>query len=140
MTPLEWMMAGNTGISSKTILHVMEGTPPPSMGPGVPHDPSDFGRCHDLLEAIPAYRARLNEVAAQYPEWTGLVREWDKLTKMYVASKASGKWEAPSLYDTMQPLIDEGRIAAGWVKAGPNCWERGERKIVRFGDNARIEF
>lgn len=140
MTPLEWMMAGKTGTSSKTILHVMEGTPPPNCGPDVPYDPADFGRCHGLLEAIPAYRARLHEVAEKYPAWVGLVREWDKLTAMYVASKASGKWEAPSLYDAMQPLIDEGRIADGWVKTGPGSWERGTRRSVRMGANARVEF
>ena len=139
MTPLEWMMAGKTGVSSKTILHVMEGTPPPRFGASVPCDPSDFGRCHGLLEAIPAYRARLHEVAEKYPEWVGLVREWSKLTDMYAASTASGNWKASSMYDAMQVLIDEGRIAAGWVKTSPGCWSRGESKSVKFGD-ARIEF
>lgn len=139
MTPLEWMMAGKTGVSSKTILHVMEGTPPPSMGPDTPHDPADFGRCHGLLEAIPEYRARLGEVAEKYPAWVGLVREWNKLTAMYVESKASGNWESPSLYDAMQPLIDEGRIADGWTRTGCG-WSRDAKKIIRMGDRASIEF
>jgi hypothetical protein len=138
MTPLEWMMGDDTGTSSKTIMHVMEGTPPPRSA-DVPSDPSDFGRCHRLLEAFPAYRARLHEVAEKYPEWVGLVREWDKLTAMYVKSKASGNWKSPSMYDAMQVLIDEGRIAAGWVNTSPGCWSRGASKSVKFGD-ARIEF
>ena len=140
MTPLEWMMCGNTGMSSETILHVMEGTPPPRMGACVPIDPSDFGRCHDLLEAFPIYRLRLGEVAQKYPEWVGLVREWDRLTAMYLAAKESGNWKSPSLYDAMQPLIDEGRIAAGWVQTAPGCWRRGEHGSYKFGDGARIEF
>ena len=137
MTPLEWMMSGDTGTSSKTILSVMEGIQ--IERPDVPHDPADFGRCHRLLEAFPVYRYRMNEVAEKYPAWVGLVREWDKLTDMYVASKASGQWEAPSLYDAMQLLIDEGRIADGWTRTGPGSWSRGENRSVSIGKE-RIEF
>lgn len=122
-TPLEWMLAGDTGISSETILHVMEGTPPP-MRVDVPHDPSDFGRCHRLLEAFPTYRARLQEVAEKYPAWVGLVREWDALTEMYCAARNTGAKSAPDLYERMRELIDEGRRADGWTETAPGCWRR----------------
>lgn len=139
MTPLEWLMAGNTGISSKTILHVMEGTSPPSFGVDVPYDPADFGRCHELLEAIPAYRQRLGEVARKYPAWIGLVREWDQLTAMYLEAKASGKRDAPALYDAMQALIDEGRMADGWIQTGRGCWTRGDGSAVQVGENVAVQ-
>ena len=104
MTPLEWMMSGDTGVSSKTIMHVMEGTAAPS-DVDVPHDPSDFGRCHRLLEAFPAYAARLGEVAAMYPAWVGLVREWDALTEMYCVARNTGAERATELYNRMEELI-----------------------------------
>ncbi len=116
MTPLDWMMAGDTGVSSKTIMHVMEGTKPPSFGADVPYDSSDFGRCHRLLEAFPSYRVRLAEMVHHYKEWGPLVREWDRLTALYL-SKDDG------MYEAMRELIEEGRIAAGWKKTGPGSWQ-----------------
>lgn len=118
MTPIEWLIAGKTGKSSETILHVLEGTPPPRFGPSVPHDPADFGRCQNLLEEFPVYRSRLQEVADRYPAWVGLVRDWGKLTALFEERRDS------DLYDAMQRLIDEGRIADGWVKTGPLSWSR----------------
>lgn len=138
MTPLEWMMAGDTGTSSKTILSVMEGIQ--IERPDVPYDPADFGRCHRLLEAFPSYRARLGEVAAMYPAWVGLVREWDALTEMYCVARNTGAERADGLYERMQSLIDEGRRADGWTESAPGCWSRGERRSVQIGDVVRIGF
>lgn len=120
ITPLDWMMSGDTGVSSKTIMHVMEGCKPPGFGADVPHDWADFGRCHRLLEAFPSYRERLHEMAGHYPMWGPLVREWGRLTEMYL-NKDEG------LYEAMRALIDEGRLAAGWTKTGPGSW-RGPQK------------
>lgn len=120
ITPLDWMMSGETGVSSKTIMHVMEGCKPPRFGADVPHDWADFGRCHRLLEAFPSYRERLHEMAFHYPMWGPLVREWGRLTEMYL-NKEEG------LYEAMRALIEEGRLAAGWTKTGPGSW-RGPQK------------
>lgn len=110
MTPLEWMMSGDTGMSSETILSVMEGTP--CRYPSEPADPSDFGRCHRLLQHFPHYRERLGEVVAQYPVWTALVRHWDELAALYEAEAPNQT--CPRLYERMQELRDEGRVADGW--------------------------
>lgn len=137
MTPLEWMMSGDTGVSSKTIMHVMEGTAAPS-DVDVPHDPSDFGRCHRLLEAFPSYAARLGEVAEKYPDWVGLVREWGTLTEMYCVALNTGAERATELYNRMEELIDEGRRAAGWTETAPGCWKRDNSLSVQIGDGVRI--
>jgi hypothetical protein len=84
MTPIEWLLSGDIGVSSKTILSVMTGSKMIStFGPDIPYDNGDFGRCYRLLQAFPEWRARLPEVAAQYPEWGPMVDAWDELTRLY---------------------------------------------------------
>ena len=116
MTPMEWMLGENAGTSSKTICAVMTGSKLEGLRADVPHDPSDFGRCHQLLTLFPHWRGRLAEVSHHYMEWSGLVREWDDLTAIYQAEIADGTGKAPRLYKRMQALIDEGRVAAGWTQ------------------------
>ncbi len=100
---LRWLTGGDTGTSSKTIWSVMTGR---TIGgrhrPSVPWDPDDFGRCHRLLELFPAWRSRMHEVAARYPEWAGLVTEWGDLTVLYCEEFPTG--QAPRLYAQMQRL------------------------------------
>ena len=94
---------------------------PPYCGVGVPRDRGDFGRCHRLLQAFPHYRERLPEVAAKYPMWVGLVREWDNLTGMFEAGKTT------SLHNAIEDLVVEGRIADGQVPyRSPGCWVNKE--------------
>ena len=44
-----------------------------------PSDAGDFGRCEALLEAVPAFRARLAEMAEVNAYWHALVMVWDSL-------------------------------------------------------------
>lgn len=67
---LEWLLGHDTGISSLTICAVLSGkhgiaaeVARGHFGADIPHDPADFGRCYRLLQAIPEWRARLEEVA-----------------------------------------------------------------------------
>ena len=119
MTPEEWIIGGDTGVSSKTIWAVMMGVVPDNPAPftfSVPLDPSDFGRCFRLLEQIPEWRDRLNEVAETFPEWGPMVREWAKMTHLYRRSI--------ELYDLMQDLKHEGMRNTGWVEVGPGSWKK----------------
>ena len=105
---LQWLLGGDTGMSSKTICAVMVGAETPKYCGDVPGDPDDFGRCYRLLKLIPTWRGRLQEVADRYKEWGPLVREWTELERMYEAER----WPAPPkiLYQRMQELIEEGRL------------------------------
>ena len=122
MTPNEWIIGGDTGISSQTIWTVLTGTP--LKGGDIPHDPSDFGRCYRLLKAIPGWGDRMQEVADASPKWNPLVREWDKMTELWEKESPSGT--CPELYDFMKSLYDECMEAGGWVKTGPCSWTKAK--------------
>jgi len=78
---IEWLMSGDTGLSSMTIFAVM--TARPYYRACTPFDSSDFGRCYRLLARFPEWRDRLPEVAVAHRNWEGLVREWDELETLY---------------------------------------------------------
>ena len=80
-----WLFGGNTGGSSVAIWSVMTGTPLSRIRReiGVPHDPSDFGRCHELLELFPEWRARMTDIGALHPTtWGPMVAAWEELTTL----------------------------------------------------------
>lgn len=57
---LFWAMSGDSGISSEAIANHMAGYQPRRLSP--PSDASDRGRCIRLLELIPEWLPRLNEM------------------------------------------------------------------------------
>jgi len=122
MNPNEWIIGGDTGISSKTIWAVMMGSIPNNPSPfqfDTPLDPSDFGRCHRLLVLFPEWRDRLPEVAEVFPKWGPMIREWDKMTALYERDYKSGI--STELYKLMQKLVDEGRLAEGGKEICGGC-------------------
>lgn len=119
-----WILGYNVGTSSKTIWAVMMGAVAgrePWHQFDVPHDPDDFSRCYMLLVFLSEWRDRLPEVATIFPKWVGFVREWNKLTQMYVELN-EGNWS--EMHDFMRLLEDEGLLADGWLKTGPGSWKR----------------
>lgn len=138
MTPMDWLLSGDTGTSSETICAVMTGSKIGHASP--PSDGGDFGRCYRLLQHFPEWRARLHEVAERYPEWTGLVREWDALTALYEDEIKTPIRANHPLYDRMQVLIEEGRIAAGWTKTGPGSWRSPKQNVCRIAPGIEITF
>ncbi len=77
MTPEQWIVGDDTGVSSVTIWSVMMGVTP--RWSGTPMDADDFGRCVRLLDCFPGWRERLSEVSGVYPEWEGLIACWSEL-------------------------------------------------------------
>lgn len=141
MTPIEWLLSGDTGISSKTILSVMTGSAMSGpFRPDIPYDPSDFGRCYRLLQKFPEWRERLPEVAATYPIWGPMVAAWDELTKLYEQELENEDGKAPMLYARMKTLVDEGRLAAGFVRTGPYSWQGPQVEEVGLGNGASLRF
>lgn len=100
-----WLKNGFRGISSETILAQFTDRTPLN---GIethsrdrwrhPLDPSDFGRCHKLLEIVPEFRKELSVMKAVSPEWSRLVDAWDELTQLYLSND-------PSMSARMDELI-----------------------------------
>lgn len=103
---LFWLTNGRRGISSETMFNVFaekEGIAPiVSRWPGShPHDPDDFNRCHLLLETVPEWRERLDELRVLGDPWPALVENWDKLTEMLEDNIKNG---ANGMYEFMKEL------------------------------------
>jgi hypothetical protein len=85
-----------TGASSTALLARMLGASPDDATFGHPHDPSDFGRCHRLLEHVPEWRTRLPEMAACSAYWAALVDRWDEITALHaVVVSDYSSWVRP---------------------------------------------
>ncbi|MCJ7616533.1 MAG: hypothetical protein MUO43_08360, partial [Desulfobacterales bacterium] len=83
------------------IVSVMENVAISPVFRGIhPHDPSDFNRCVKLLNAVPEYRTRMDEMRAVSPQWDQLVEHWAELEELLKESIDS----APELYDRMKEL------------------------------------
>lgn len=112
---LVWASQGETGVSSLTIFAVMTGT---EDAPGMetsrafkfypPRDPADFRRCYLLLKLIPEWKPRLPEVAERFPNWGGLVQQWDELTQLYEEERENGR--CPKLYAAMQKCLQASHV------------------------------
>lgn len=123
MTPEQWIINGETGVSSMTIWAVlmnavMDDEDRYRGSYDIPYDSGDFGRCYKLLEAVPGFRERLGEVGERFPIWRPFVREWEFLERMY----AQEHYE--ELSRRIRTLVDEGRIEAGWKKQGKSSWKK----------------
>ena len=129
MTPMEWILKGEIGISSKTIWSVMCGVEfiegsRCGFNFDVPQDPDDFKRCHKLLQEIPEWRDRLDEVAFVFPKWKPMVDNWERMTELYLEEIPDGNGRAPKLYALMKELIEKGMHLDGWTKTSATGWER----------------
>ena len=118
---LAWVAGRDTGTSSKTMWAALTGA---VKGPArldfyrdIPHDGDDFGRCYRLIQAVPEWASRLDEIVAAFPAWGPIIREWDRLCRIY--DETGGR-----LYYELQPLVDESRGIDGWKQTSPHSWER----------------
>lgn len=98
---VEWACGDDSGISSKTMLGAIIGVHIERY-PGVPRDPSDFGRCYRMLQLFPELRPRIDEVPARLPSWSRFVERWPELERMYEEVLASKQRMAPELYEALK--------------------------------------
>ena len=107
---LQWWVAnGEHGASSKTIANTLSPFKISSNRTDHPHDPSDFKRCHMLLEAVPEWRLRLDELKPISKEWSNLIDNWDKLTEMLKEQMRTNK--PNGMYEFMRECINPKQTA-----------------------------
>jgi hypothetical protein len=71
---LEWLFGGDTGVSSKALCaHMLGIEVKGALGVMAPSDAADRGRCIRLLNKIPAWWDRLDEMAETEPQKDVLV-------------------------------------------------------------------
>jgi hypothetical protein len=106
---IEWLRSGERGVSSEAIFERLTGVPVGDRwGSTYPADSWDLRRCRLLLEAVPAFRERLGEMAGACPVWDRLVAGWGELCALMdeeAPDWRDGQW-APRTYDLMRKLID----------------------------------
>ena len=100
-----WLATGERGISSEAIASKLSGINivNPIWATTYPCDPSDFGRCLKLLDAVPEFKPRLPEMMSVHPVWAKLLENWDELERLYKEEYKTGK--CPKLYARMQEIL-----------------------------------
>lgn len=100
-----WISNGEVGMSSKTIWNCLIGNK--NFPINHPYDPDDFSRCYKLLQIVPEWKNELYKLKELSTQWSNLVDNWDKLTKMY-EQNVKDKWknyEKIKMYEFMKTLI-----------------------------------
>lgn len=148
-----WVVAGDTGISSKAIWAHMMGVGHASCDRGHPSDPGDLGRCLRLLFIIPEWTGRIQEMKQYTPGWAGLVEQWATISAL-MAEEVGINWHkcrsAPRTYTAMKLAIADGyRKDPGYEctfdkdgtlrsyskkSGGPSGFSLGGDMEMRFGE------
>ena len=117
MTLNEWIIFGETGISSKTMWAAIMGVGSDKYLRGkfdVPHDKADFGRCYKLVKYCNLNKSDLEKVKTAFPWFAPFIDYWDTLVDLYENNR--------EMYEYMEALVDESRILGGWKKIDNQCW------------------
>jgi len=89
---LKWLLSGDTGISSETMIAVALGiTRGKSSGLDAPSDVSDFGRCYRLVQKIPELRDHFKKIGRRAKVFRGILKNWDELVAIYLRDMPTGK-------------------------------------------------
>lgn len=105
LRPFQWITGADTGISSRTLWAAMTGVQGGRFDQ--PYDPADLGRCIRLIELMPEWESRLDEVPLVCPKWQWVVEHWEELKALYYEELSEGTGLAPRLYQRMLELRDE---------------------------------
>ncbi|MTC72330.1 hypothetical protein [Providencia sp. wls1914] len=96
-----WLSSDDTGASSKYMASILSGQF--SVSHNYPWDPSDFGRCIRLLEAVPELESELHKMKACSPQWSAVVDNWDKWSELYKDRNSNKLYqEMKSAYNSIE--------------------------------------
>lgn len=104
---INWLANGETGISSETLAFKLAFNVR-KRGGSHPHDPADFNRCLQLLDAAPALKPLIGRMAKVSPYWAKLVARWDEIEAAFVAEVGknwSKEKQAEKTYALMKEVL-----------------------------------
>ncbi len=78
---IEWLCTGERGESSEAIFAHLTGIPICGSRRGYPSDPDDMRRCRLLLDAVPEFYERFDEMKTCSKQWAALVRRWGEVCR-----------------------------------------------------------
>jgi hypothetical protein len=119
---LEWIVSGDTGISSKTMWAAIMGVEP--CDPDVPYDTGDFGRCYRMCQKCDVSKQDLGVVPIKFPYWKPIIDNWDKLCRLYEAKDYEG------VYNLLDSFHDEIMSLKGYTKTGKDSWQKKGSFVV----------
>lgn len=125
ITPLEWALGRDTGISSEAICAVMAGCNTELGKSCYPSDNGDFGRCYRLLKLFPEWEARIEEMGEVCPGWKPIAENWQELKALYERDEKVGHG-LRLCYKRLRELSRECKLAEGWVELGEGSWRLGK--------------
>lgn len=106
-----WLLNGRVGMSSRSIYAHMTGREPKDRW-AYPSDPDDLNRCLLLLDLMPEWEPRMQEMAAHGKAWAGLAEQWGLIAETFIAEVGldwcNGK-SAPKTYALMKAAIGAHR-------------------------------
>ncbi|MCY9870390.1 hypothetical protein [Vibrio barjaei] len=98
MTPEEWLISDDVGVSSKYMLSVLIGRAFSDDGP-TPRDAADLGRCIRMVTSC-ALENKIEALFEAGPKWTTIAEHWHELVELYNQEKYE------SIYDFLKKLDD----------------------------------
>lgn len=110
----QWLVGFDRGTSSDTMFSRFAGFSVMQEGSrsATPRDADDFYRCRRLLEQVPEFAARIDELRSISPAWDRLVSQWDALCTLMDTEAPhwrDGKGKAPKTSDLLYEINGEGR-------------------------------
>jgi len=102
-----WFQNGERGMSSEAIWYCCMNKISGRIDH--PYDPADFGRCYKLFKAVPEWRQGhyVKLISHMSPEWTNLMKNWNKLTEMYEENVRTDwkNYKKIGMYELIQECI-----------------------------------
>lgn len=95
---LQWLMIGDHGTSSETILCIALGLK--RHGFDAPYDFGDFGRCVQLIVMFPQLKAAFPEVCEKVPRFKEWLGNWDEKLlefKEWAENTPWYRWKLPEI-------------------------------------------
>lgn len=109
-----WLIGFDRGTSSDTMFSHLAGFSVMQDGfvGDTPRDAGDFCRCRRLLEQVPEFAARIDELRSISPAWDRIVSQWDALCTLMDTEAPhwrDGKGKAPKTSDRLYEINGEGQ-------------------------------